>query len=120
MLEARKRRISEARAKAHAQNERSQGRKPNPNDISLQIRSDGTQPPIGKPIDKRWLRRKLKAIHAVGFINVIRRSVFVWIIKGDELFYFPRTKTPYCSKCGESHSRRFQAEAADEYAYNNR
>lgn len=41
------------------------------------------------------------------------------IHKGDELFYFPRTKTPYCSKCGENHSRRFQAEAADEYAYNN-
>ena len=37
--------------------------------------------------------------------------------KGDELWYYPKSKRAYCQECGSGMSAAFEAEAADEYAY---
>lgn len=42
------------------------------------------------------------------------------IMKGDKIFYFPRTKDVFCSAdlCGGAESRSFEAAAQDEFFYN--
>jgi hypothetical protein len=39
------------------------------------------------------------------------------IPKGARAFYYPRTKTCLCEKCGEPAAREFDAAAADEAQY---
>jgi hypothetical protein len=33
---------------------------------------------------------------------------------GEKVFWFPLSRTPYCSVCGEEHARRFAAEQFDD------
>jgi len=40
------------------------------------------------------------------------------IKKGDPIIYWPKTRTAYCSKCGDSEYRRFLANVQDEENYN--
>jgi len=42
------------------------------------------------------------------------------IYKGDDIFYYPRTKDVFCyHDCGQVESRSFEAAAQDEWNYNN-
>lgn len=37
--------------------------------------------------------------------------------RGDNIFYFPASRSAYCLKCGEPRFREFLSSAADEEAY---
>jgi len=39
------------------------------------------------------------------------------IKKGDRIYYYPRTKTPFCEKCGKAEERSFISIAQDEQTY---
>jgi predicted RNA-binding Zn-ribbon protein involved in translation (DUF1610 family) len=59
--------------------------------------------------DPRWISAKYKCS-----CTTCKAEIKV----NEQAFYFPLTKSVKCSKCGETASREFEAQAFDEDVYN--
>ncbi|MBU2507593.1 MAG: hypothetical protein KJ799_12850 [Bacteroidetes bacterium] len=58
--------------------------------------------------DPRWIKARFNSIC----------SCSQSIKKGDDIFYYPKSKTAICKFCGESASKQFNLEAQDEQFFN--